>query len=109
MKFKWVFEIMQNGVFCDTLVAYGYSQISGVDFTENYSPVVHGITFCLLLIAKIIYGLSAKIVDVETAFLYGDLDEEIFMNCPKELPHATDQDALKLQKCIYGLVQAARQ
>ena len=76
---------------------------------ENYSPVVHDITLCLLLIAKMIHGLSVKIVNVETAFLYGNLDKEIFMNYPKGLPHATDQDALKLQKCIYGLVQAARQ
>ncbi len=63
--------------------------------------MVHDIIFCLLLIAKIIYELSAKIVDVETAFLYGDLDEKIFMNCPEGLDGATDQDALTLQKCIY--------
>ncbi len=57
-----------------------------------------------MLTAKMTYSLSAKIVDVEAAFLYGDLDEEIFMNCPEGLDGATDQDALKLQKCIYGLV-----
>ncbi len=56
-----------------------------------------------------IFGLSTKIVDVETTFLYRNLDEEIFMNCPEVLDGATDQDAVKLQKCIYGLVQAARQ
>ena len=61
-------------------MACGYSQIPVVDFTENYPPVVHDITFCLLLIAKMIYGLSAKIVDFETAFLYGNLNEDIFMN-----------------------------
>ena len=41
--------------------------------------------------------------------MYGELDKEIFTNCPEGLPRTTDQDALKLQKCIYGLVQAARQ
>ena len=106
---KWVFKIKLNGVYRARLVACGYSQIPGVDFTENYSPAVHDINFCLLLIAKMIYELSAKIVDVESEFLYGDLDEEIFLNCPKGMPRTTDQDALKLQKCIYGLVQAARQ
>ena len=64
MKSKWVFKIKQNGVFHARLVACGYSQIPGVDFTENYLPVVHDITFFLLLIAKMIYGLSAEIVDV---------------------------------------------
>ena len=108
VKSKSVFK-KQNGVFHARLVACGYSQIPGVDFTENYSPMVHGITFCLFLIAKMIYGFSAKIVDVETAFLHGDLDKEIFMNCPEGLEDTTDQDALKLHECIYGLVQVARQ
>ncbi len=80
------------------LVVCGYSQIPGADFTKNYSPVVHGITYHLLLIANMICGLSAKIVNVEAAFLYRDLSEEIFMNCPEGLDGATDQDALKLQK-----------
>ncbi len=55
-----------------------------------------------------IYGLSAKIVNVETAVFYGDLKKEIFTNCPEGLDGSTDQDALKLQKCINSLVQAAR-
>ena len=44
-----------------------------------------------------IYVLSAKIVHIETAFLYRDLDEEIFMNCPEGLDGASDQDTLILQ------------
>ncbi len=81
MKSKWVFKVKRNGVFRSRLVACGYSQIPGVDFTENYSPVVHDITFQILILAMMLFGLSAKIVDVETAFLYGKLDEEIYMEC----------------------------
>ena len=55
------------------------------------------------------YGLSTKNVDVGTAFLYGDLDEEIFTNCPKELDCATNQDEIKLLKYIYCLVKSTRQ
>ena len=54
-------------------------------------------------------GLIAKIVDIETAFLYGDLEEEIFMECPQGMKNVTKDDVLALLKCIYGLVQAARQ
>ena len=75
VKSKWVFKIKRNEVFCARLVACGYSQIPGVDYTENYSPVVNDVTFCLLLIAKMIYRLKTKTVDIETAFLYGDLKE----------------------------------
>jgi len=56
-----------------------------------------------------VYGLKAKVIDVETAFLYGDLEEEIFMECPHGLEGVTEKDALQLFQCIYGLVQAARQ
>ena len=80
-----------------------------MDFTENYLPVVHDITFRVLLLAMIIYQLKEKIVDVETAFLYGELDEVIYMECPEGMIGVTNQDVLLLKKCIYGLVQAARQ
>ena len=116
VKSKWVFKIKRNGVYRARLVACGYSQIPGVDFSENYLPVVNDITYRLLIIAMIIFHLSAKIVDVETAFLYGDLDEKIFMECPPGMSEVyagqeniSSDDVLELGKCIYGLVQAARQ
>ena len=62
-------------------------------------------------------GLCAISVDVETAFLHGDLEEEIYMKCPDGMKNdeayaygkVEDKDCLKLSKSIYGLVQAARQ
>jgi len=68
VKCKWVFKIKRSGVFIARFVACGYSQIPGVDFTENYSPVVNDVTFRLLLLIWIYFKLTAKIVDVETAF-----------------------------------------
>ena len=76
-----------------------------MDFTENYSPVVNDITFRILILAMILFGLSAKIVDVETAFLYGELDEEIYMECPPGMKSKSDE-ILILGQCIYGLVKA---
>ena len=57
----------------------------------------------------IYFGLEAKIVDVEMAFLYGELEEEIYMKCPQGMQDATKDDVLLLTACIYGSVQAARQ
>jgi Reverse transcriptase (RNA-dependent DNA polymerase) len=45
---------------------------------------------------------------VEVAFLHGDLDEEIYMNCPPSLEHKPDECVLRL-KALYSLVQAAYQ
>ena len=63
----------------------------------------------MLILAMIYFSLEAKIVDVETAFLYGKLEEEIYMECPQGMRDATKDDVLLLTACIYGLVQAARQ
>ena len=85
------------------------SQLPGVDFSENYSPVVNDVTCCILLLMILHFGYSAKIVDIEMAFLYGDLKEEIYMECPQGMAHIKKDDSIILNKCIYGLVEAARQ
>ena len=90
-------------------MACGYSQIPGVDFSENYSPVVHDITVRILFVIMIMLKLAGKIADVETAFLWGDLEEEVYMDNPPGLPNAKEDEALLLLQTIYGLVQSARQ
>ena len=65
-------------------MALGYSQIPGVDFTDNFSPVVNDITFHLMLSRKLFEKLSERIIDVETSFLYGELEDEIYMETPVE-------------------------
>ena len=107
VKNKWIFEIKRNGVFRARLVACGYSQVPGQDFNEVYSPVVHDTTVRLLLIARMILKIISILVDVETAFLHGDLKELIYMDCPEGLEHEADE-CLLLLKTIYGLVQSAK-
>ena len=108
VKNKWVFEVKRSGLFRARLVACGYSQIPGVDFTESYAPVINDVTWRILLVIKMLWKLKARLIDIETAFLYGDLDEEIYMESPEGLEHEND-DCVKVEKSIYGLVQSARQ
>jgi Reverse transcriptase (RNA-dependent DNA polymerase) len=84
VKHKWVFDIKRNGTFRARLVACGYSQVPGIDFTEVFSPVVNKPIFRIILLAQILWGLKANLIDVETAFLHGELEEEIYMDCPKD-------------------------
>ena len=70
VKNKWVFKIKCNGVYQVHLVACRYSQVPGIDFSENYSLVVNDVTFHVLLLMVLHFGCSAKIVDIETAFSY---------------------------------------
>ena len=63
------------------LITSRYSQLSGIDFSENYSLVVNKVTFHVLLLMILHFGYLAKIVNIEIAFLYGDLEEELYMEC----------------------------
>ena len=67
---KWVFKINRNGIFRARLVACGYSQISGVDYTADYAPVINDITWRLILIVILLNNYDGKILDTEIAFLY---------------------------------------
>ena len=51
------------------------------------------------------FGYLAKVINVKTAFLYGDLEEEIYMECHKAMSNMRKDDYIILNKCIYGLVQ----
>ena len=89
-------------------MACEFSRIPGVDFSDNYSPVVQKITYHILVMLILIFGCDAKLADVRTACLYGNLDEEIYMECPPGLKTIWDE-ILILDKCICGLIQAAHQ
>jgi hypothetical protein len=69
---------------------------------------VNDVSFRIILTAKFLWDLQASIVDVETAFLHGDLQEEIYMNFPKGMSQ-DDDNCLLLKKTIYGLVQSSRE
>ena len=95
------------------LVALGYSQIPGVDYTDNFAPVAHDVSFRIALARMMVEKLDSLVMDVETAFLYGDIEEEIFMKSAigmEEIdPGSSPEDCYHLKKGIYGLCQAATQ
>jgi Reverse transcriptase (RNA-dependent DNA polymerase) len=79
VKHKWILDIKRNGTF----VASGYSQVPGIDFMDAYSPVINDVVFRIMIVIQMIWKLNSKIIDVETAFLHGELDQEFYMDCPK--------------------------
>ena len=69
------------------------------------------VTFRLALIIKEMKNLVMEAIDIETAFLEGDMDTELYMKIPEGMKHfdeIADDDCLQLIKCIYGSVLAAR-
>ena len=115
---KWIFkkkiESSPNEAdhirFKARLVARGFTQEEGIDFTEVFSPVVKhaSIRMLLALVAKKDWELEQ--LDVKTAFLHGNLEETIYMLQPEGFIRPGDESKVcLLKKSIYGLKQASRQ
>ena len=74
---RWIFKIKKDGVYRARLVAKGYNQQAGVDFDYNYAPVLNEVTLRVMLILWITNNYNAEVADIQTAFLHGNLEEEL--------------------------------
>ena len=91
------------------LVAKGYTQKEGEDFFDTYSPVAQLTIIRVLLSLATSYGLIVHQMDVKTAFLNGELEEEIYMDQPDGfVANGQEGKVCKLLKS-YGLKQAPKQ
>jgi hypothetical protein len=88
-------------------VACGCNQVPRIDLSESFASVLNDVSFRIMLIAKLVWNMTCSKIDIETAFLHRDLDEEIYMEVPKGLS-IKDNKNLILQKTIYGLVPSDR-
>lgn len=109
---RWVFRVKRNvddnvERYKARLVARGFSQQHGIDYQETFSPVVKFTSIRSILGIAAAEKLNLKQFDVKTAFLYGDLSEDIYMCQPEGFSDGTD-NVCKLQKSLYGLKQSAR-
>ena len=91
------------------LVAKGFSQLEGTDFDETFAPVARLSSIRALLALGAHYDWEIHQMDVKTAFLNGDLDEEIYMTQPEGFVQPGKVNMVcKLRKALYGLKQAGR-
>lgn len=114
VKCKWVFKIKRglNGKILNykaRLVAKGYSQKYGIDYQETFAPVVRYSTIRMLFAIAAQLNLNIDQLDVKTAFLNGDLTEEVMMEQPEGFViKGKENQVYRLNKSIYGLKQAAK-
>ena len=88
----------------------GFKQEHGVDYDKIFSPVVKMTTLRLLLGVMLTKDLELEQLDVKTAFLHGDLEEDIYMSQLAGFSAMGEESHLvcRLKKSLYGLKQAAR-
>jgi hypothetical protein len=111
---KWVFKVKRDEKGSVVkhkarLVVKGYSQQQGVDYEEIFTPVARLEAVRLLLALAANQGWEVHHMDVKSAFLNGDLMEEVYVSQPPGFVVTRREDkVLKLRKALYGLHQAPR-
>ena len=113
--YKWVFVCKRNEKneiirYKARLVAQGFSQRPSIDYEETYAPVMDAITFRFLISLVAKENLDMRLMDVVTAYLYGSLDNDIYMKIPEGYkmpetynPTSRSMYSIKLQRSLYGL------
>jgi len=82
-------------------------QKAGIDYDENFSPVAHYNTVRAVLAVAALERLELRQFDVKMAFLYGTLQEEVYMRQPEEFYNGSGR-VCKLKRSLYSLKQAPR-
>ncbi|KAE9282617.1 hypothetical protein PR003_g27360 [Phytophthora rubi] len=107
---RWVFAVKKDERgrikrFKARLVIHGFKQQLGINYTETYAPVIRFETIRAAIYYANQRGWLVLQYDVKTAFLYGDLDELIFMEQPPGFQIDGPSMVCRLLKCLYGLKQ----
>nr|ABA97705.1 retrotransposon protein, putative, Ty1-copia subclass [Oryza sativa Japonica Group] len=114
IKCKWVFKKNTDvdgnvHIYKARLVAKGFRQIQGVDYDETFSPVAMLKSIRIVLTIAAYFDYEIWQMDVKTALLNGNLDEDVYMTQPKGFVDPQSAKKIcKLQKSIYGLKKASR-
>uniref|UniRef100_A0A2N9F5X3 Integrase catalytic domain-containing protein n=1 Tax=Fagus sylvatica TaxID=28930 RepID=A0A2N9F5X3_FAGSY len=115
LGYKWIFKRKMKAdgsidKYKARLVVKGYKQKEGVDYFDTYSPVTRITSIRMLIAIAALYNLEIHQMDVKTAFLNGELDEEIYMEQPEGfIVPGKEKKVCRLVKSLYGLKQAPKQ
>ena len=111
---KWVFKTKINAdgsvnKYKARLVAQGYAQQHGIDYEETFAPVLKYVSLRTVLAIANQYNMDIHQMDVNAAYLNGDIDAEIYMRQPEGyIDLESPRKVCRLKKGLYGLKQGGR-
>jgi hypothetical protein len=111
---KWVYKVKVNPKgevvkYKARLVVRGFLQRQGIDYEEVFAPVARLETVRLVVAHASMQGWNLHQLDVKSAFLNGELEEEVYIDQPQGFVKKGSEDkVLRLRKALYGLKQAPR-
>ena len=110
---KWVYKLKKEADgstrYKARLVAQGYSQVKGLDYHEIFSPVARFVSIRILFAIAAKKNFFTRHLDVQTAFLHGNLKEEVYLKQPDGfITKGNEKKVCKLNKAIYDLKQGSK-
>jgi Reverse transcriptase (RNA-dependent DNA polymerase). len=111
---KWVYKL-KTGPSGEILkhkarwVVRGFEQQEGIDYTETFASVVKPMSYRALFTIAAALDLEIEQMDVKSAFLYGEIEDEVYLEQPPGFENESRKDwVCKLDKALYGLKQSPR-
>jgi hypothetical protein len=110
---RWVFKVKRNADgsierYKARVVAQGFAQRPGFDYTETFAPTPKWAALRAILAIAAMEDLELESVDISSAYLNGELKEEVYMRQPEGFVEKGDDWFWRLLKSLYGLKQAGR-
>jgi hypothetical protein len=111
---KWVFKVKYTTTgavdcFKARLVAKGFAQCKGLNFDETFAPVTHMTSIRTIIAVATAEGLKIEHLNVDSAYLNGIIDKEIYMHQPPRFMDKNQPNTVcQLRKSLYNIKQAGR-